>query len=127
MLRFLLICFGSAVGGGARYLLSGWALQAFGTTFPYGTLVVNVVGSFLIGIIMHVGLTTALISPTVRIILTTGVLGGFTTSSRFNYETMQYFQAGELFKGPVNIAVMVCSCVCPGYVGLLLARRLAGS
>ena len=58
MNKFLLICLGGAVGTGARYLVSGWTLAAFGSSFPYGTLTVNVIGSFLIGILMHFGLTT---------------------------------------------------------------------
>lgn len=126
-MKFLLICMAGAIGTGARYLISGWALTLFGTTFPYSTLTVNVMGSFLIGIIMHLGLTTELISPTTRVILTTGVLGGFTTYSGFNYETMQYLQEGEIFKGILNILAMVLSCLSAGFIGLILARRLVGS
>lgn len=127
MVQFLLICLGSAIGGGARYLLSGWTLVLFGTTFPYSTLTVNIVGSFLVGIIMHLGLTPELLSPTTRVFLTTGVLGGFTTYSSFNYETIQVLQDGGFIKGTLNILVMVLSCLVAGFLGLALARRLVGS
>ncbi|HET9315661.1 MAG TPA: CrcB family protein, partial [Vicinamibacteria bacterium] len=85
--RFLLVCLGGAVGTGARYLVSMAALRLLGAGFPYGTLTVNVLGSFLLGAIMHVGVTTTLLSPTARLVLATGVMGGFTTYSSFNYET----------------------------------------
>jgi fluoride exporter len=126
MTKFLSICLGGAVGTGARYLLSGWALSALGTSLPYGTLIVNVVGSFLIGIIMHFGLKTELLPPTLRIVLTTGVMGGFTTYSSFNYETIQYFQDGETVRGFTNILIMMASCLAAGFVGLFLAKRLLG-
>ncbi|MCA1611953.1 MAG: CrcB family protein, partial [Acidobacteria bacterium] len=75
-IRFLWICLGGAFGSGARYLLSGWTLAILGTTLPWGTLIVNVVGSFFLSAIMHAALTTNLIAPTLRLALTTGVMGG---------------------------------------------------
>lgn len=126
MTKFFLICLGSAFGGGARYLLSGWVLSLFGVAFPYSTIAVNVVGSFLIGIVMHLGLTTEIFSPTVRIVLATGVLGGFTTYSSFNYETLQYFQDGEIGRAVINVFIMVFGCLVAGLLGLGLAKRLIG-
>ena len=99
MNRFLWICLGGGIGTGARYLLSGWLLAAFGTAFPYGTLAVNLIGSFLLGAIMHVALTTNWIAPVLRVALTTGVMGGFTTYSTFNYETLQYLREEALGAG----------------------------
>src|SRR4029077_352228 len=87
MSRFLWICLGGAAGTGARYLLSGWLLRAAGPGFPWGALAVHVIGSFLLGLIMQVSLTTGLVPPTLRLALATGVIGGFTTYSTFNYET----------------------------------------
>lgn len=127
MSKFLLIVFGGAVGTGARYLVSGFMLRAFGTAFPYSTLTVNLVGSFLITIIMYVGLSSELISPTMRIVLTTGVMGGFTTYSSFSYETIQYFQDGEPLKGAANLLVMNCSCLIAAWMGLILAKRFLGN
>lgn len=126
MSKFLLICLGGALGTGARYLMCDWALARFGDSFPYGTLTVNIIGSFLMGIVMHLGLTTELFSPTTRFVLVTGVLGGFTTYSAFNYETLNYFQNGEPLKGMTNLFVMVGACFMSGLLGLALAKKLAG-
>jgi CrcB protein len=124
--RLLWICLGGAVGTGARYVVSGWALRAFGPSFPYGTLAVNLAGSFLIGAFMQVGLTTRTIPPTLRLALTTGVLGGFTTYSSFNYETVGYLQNGAWWYGFLNIAATVLGCLAAGLLGLAVGRWIAG-
>jgi CrcB protein len=120
--RFLWICLGGAVGTGARYAVSGWALRVLGPTFPYGTLTVNLVGSFLIGVLMQVGLTTRTIPPTLRLALTSGVLGGFTTYSSFNYETVRYLQDGAWLYGFLNITATVLGCLAAGFAGLAAGR-----
>lgn len=127
MVRFLWICLGGAVGTGARYLLSGWAARRFGTAFPYGTLAVNVVGSFLIGAVMHSALTTSQLSPDARVVIVIGVLGGFTTYSGFNYETLQYLRDGAWLFVVLNILVMVTACLAAGIAGLALARWMVGN
>jgi CrcB protein len=126
MSRFLWICLGGAVGTGARYLLSGWALKRFGTSFPYGTLVVNVFGCFLIGALMHLALSSPLISPTLRLVLVVGVMGGFTTYSSFNYETIHYLREGALLLGLLNVLIMVAACLAFGFAGLASGRWLLG-
>jgi CrcB protein len=127
MSRFLLICFGGALGTGARYLLSGFVLRSMGAGFPLGTLSVNVIGSFLLAVIMHVGLVTGALSPTTRLVLGTGVMGGFTTYSTFNYETMQYMQEGAFTLAALNVGVTFVACLAAGGLGLALGRWLAGS
>lgn len=127
MARFLWICLGGAAGTGARYLLSGWLLRAAGPGFPWGTLAVNVLGSFLLGLIMQVSLTTGLISPALRLALTTGVMGGFTTYSTFNYETLQYLQQNEWLAAFTNVAVTLLVCLAAGALGVLGGKLLAGS
>jgi CrcB protein len=127
VVRFLWICLGGAIGTGARYLLSGWVARRVGTFFPYGTLAVNLVGSFLIGAVMHVSLTTAQLSPDSRVVLVIGVLGGFTTYSGFNYETLQYFRDGAWLIGFANVLVMIGGCLAAGIAGLASARWLVGS
>jgi fluoride exporter len=126
MNRFFWVCVGGAAGTGARYLISGWALTALGTSFPWGTLAVNVIGSFLIGAIMHVSLTTQLISPMLRLALTTGVMGGFTTYSAFNYETLRYLQDGARLYALANVVLMLALCLAAGAAGLWAARLLVG-
>lgn len=127
MARFLFICLGGAAGTGARYLLSGWLLRLAGPSFPWGTLAVNVLGSFLLGAIMEVAVATDLLSPTLRLALTTGVMGGFTTYSTFNYETLQSFQQGDWLLGCANLAVTVVLCLAAGGLGIVAGRLLAGS
>ena len=124
--RLFWICVGGAVGSGARYLVSGWAAQALGTGFPYGTLVVNVTGSFALAGIMHVGLATELLSPTLRITLATGVLGGFTTYSTFSYETFRYLQEGAIWMASLNVVVTLVACLVGCVLGFTLARAAVG-
>jgi CrcB protein len=121
-MRFFWICLGGAVGTGARYLLSGWMLRLLGAAFPYGTLSVNVLGSFILGALMQLALTTSILSPTLRLALTTGAMGGFTTYSTFNYETVRYFKDGAVLFGVLNILVMVFACLLAGLLGLVVAR-----
>ena len=127
MARFLWICLGGAAGTGARYLLSGWLLRTAGPGFPWGTLAVNVLGSFLLGLIMQVSLTTGLIPPTLRLTLTTGVMGGFTTYSTFNYETLQYLRQNEWLAAFSNVAATLLVCLAAGILGVLGGKLLAGS
>jgi CrcB protein len=124
--RFLWICFGSAVGGGARYLLSGWTLKVLGASFPYGTLAVNVIGSFLLGALMLAGVETTMMPPNVRITLATGVLGGFTTQSTFSYETMKYLQDGAWGIAIGNVLVTVIGCLVACLLGWTGAKWLVG-
>ena len=126
--RFLWICLGGAFGTGARYLMSGWALAAFGVGFPWGTFAVNVIGSFFVGFIMQVGVATPLLSPTLRMALTTGVMGGFTTYSTFNYETIRYIQDGAWRLALGNVALTLAGVPRRGFRGRrprpLALRRL---
>src|SRR5947209_8543952 len=124
MARFCWICLGGAAGTGARYLMSGWLLRALGPGFPWGTLAVNVLGSFLLGLIMQVALATDLISPTLRLGLTTGVMGGFTTYSTFNYETLLYAQEGAWHLALLNVLGTVLVCFAAGALGMAGARWL---
>lgn len=127
MERFLWVCLGSGVGGGARYLVSGWALKALGASFPYGTLAVNVLGSFLIAVVMFAGVEAAAIPPTLRLALTTGVLGGFTTYSTFSYETMKALQDGAWGLAVGNVLVTVVGCLAACLLGWASARWLLGA
>lgn len=121
------ICLAGAVGTGARYLTSTFVQHALGDAFPHSTFVINVAGSFLVSVVMVVGLNTTVIPPMLRIVLTTGLLGGFTTYSSFNYETLQYFQNGEIGRGIIYMAGSVLTCLLAGIAGLWLARRMIGS
>lgn len=118
---------GSGVGGVARHAVSVWMGQAVGTAFPYGTITVNAVGSFCIALIMHVALSTTAISADMRLFLATGVMGGFTTYSTFNYEMLNRFQEGAWLLGSLNLLLTVMVCLVAGALGFLVARALVGT
>jgi fluoride exporter len=124
MLRFLWVCLGSAVGGGARYLLVGWVSKLLGSAFPYGTLAVNVIGSFLIGGLMYAGLEASRLSETTLVALTTGVMGGFTTYSAFSYQTLKSLQEGEWTVAVANVAVTFAGCLLACWLGWAGARSI---
>jgi CrcB protein len=84
------------------------------------------VGAFLIGLVMHVGLSSSLLSPTLRLFLTTGVMGGLTTYSAFNYETLALLREGSWELGLANVAVTVLGCLAAGVAGLAAGRALVG-
>jgi fluoride exporter len=95
--------------------------------FPYATLIVNVVGCFLIALVSELALSTTLISPTLRLTLTTGFMGGLTTYSSFNYETTALLRERAWTAGLANMGVTLFTCFAAGMLGLVLARRLVGS
>lgn len=124
--RLLWVSFGSAIGGALRYALQQLAVATLGTSFPYGTLAVNLIGSFGIALIMHLGLSPALVSLNLRLFLATGVMGGFTTYSAFNHETLMLLRDGPWELALVNAFVMLAGCLVAGIAGLALGRVLVG-
>ena len=125
-MRLLLICLGGALGTGARYLIGGLAARWLGPEFPYGTLFINVLGSFLIGFIQQVGLTTLAIPETTRLVLTIGVMGGFTTYSSFSYETISLIENGSWLGAAANIVLTTGLCLVVCVLGLGLGRVVVG-
>lgn len=89
------VALGSAAGGIGRYLLAGWAQRFADTTFPVGTLLVNIAGSFLLGFILRYSMDVASLSAETRALLTIGFCGGFTTFSTFSYEAIALVQEGQ--------------------------------
>ncbi len=122
MVRLAWVCVGGALGSGARYLVSGWVLRLMGASFPFGTLTVNVVGSFLLGAIMHVALSSDVMSPNARLALTTGAMGGFTTYSTFSYESLNLFREGAWALALLNIATTVVLCLLATAAGFAAGR-----
>jgi fluoride exporter len=126
MTRLLFICLAGALGTGTRYLVGLGAGRLLGTAFPFGTLIVNLVGCFLIAAVTHVALTTELISPTLRFTLTTGFMGGLTTYSSFNLETTQLLQGRAWYTAAVNFGATVGGCFVAGLLGVFVASRVWG-
>ena len=125
MARLLWVCLAGALGTGVRYLTGLAAGRLLGTTFPWGTLVVNLVGCFLMSIVAYAG-AKLVISPAMRLTLATGFMGGLTTYSAFNWETLEFWQQGAWGAGLVNVAATVLGCTAAGLLGLLVARVWLG-
>jgi fluoride exporter len=126
MERLLLVSAGGAVGTAARYLMSLALARALGPELPYGTFAVNVIGSFLLGVVMHAGLDTAAPTPAARLVLGTGVLGGFTTYSAFNQETLGFVQSGAWMTAALYVFATVVVCLAAGALGMAAGRGLGG-
>ena len=124
MTRFLLVCAGGAIGSGARYLTLPWAARFFGPGTAWGTLIVNVSGSFAIAFLMETAARPAGLSPELRLLLATGILGGFTTYSTFNHETTTFLRAGAWSLALVNVMATVLGCLIAGALGLAMARTM---
>lgn len=122
MLRLLLVCAGGALGSGARYLVSTWAARALGADFPRGTLVVNATGSFLLAVIFAI--PGSRIGPELRLFLGAGIMGGYTTYSSFNTETLALLDQGSAGLAVANLGVTVVGCLVAGLAGLALGRWL---
>ncbi|MGB4600624.1 MAG: fluoride efflux transporter CrcB [Trichlorobacter sp.] len=114
-----------AGGGLARYYLSGWVYGLLGRAFPYGTLVVNVIGAYCIGLIMELGLCSTMLSGSLRIGLTVGFLGGLTTFSTFSYETFKLLEDGQFIVAFTNVLASVAVCLLCTWLGIVTVRSLA--
>jgi CrcB protein len=123
VLRLLLVCGGGALGSGARYLVSTWAARALGADFPRGTLIVNATGSFVLAFVF--ALPGSKLGPDLRLFLGAGVMGGYTTYSSFNTETLALFDQGAVGLAIANLALTVLGCLVAGLAGLALGRVLA--
>jgi len=125
MQTILLIMLGAALGATARYFLAQWAAQRFGTSFPYGTLIINVTGSFLLGLVYTILLRTSLAhAPLLRAFLGIGLLGGYTTFSSFSYETSQLLLEGNLTGAVLNPLLSVLGGILVCVLGIALGNAL---
>ena len=112
-------------GGLTRYYLSGWVYSLLGRSFPYGTFAVNIIGAYLIGLIMELGLRSTVIPDTLRLGLTVGFLGGLTTFSTFSFETFSLLEDGQFIVAFTNILASVAVCLLFTWLGIITVRTLA--
>jgi CrcB protein len=100
--KIVLIAAGAVLGANARYWLGAWAAERWGAAFPYGTLLINVSGSLLIGWFMAFAAGRTLVDPRWRLLFVTGFLGAYTTFSTYSYESLSLFTRGQWLPGLVN-------------------------
>jgi CrcB protein len=120
----VLVALGGLVGSVARYWLSGVVQGFTGHGFPSGTLTVNVIGSSIIGLMMTLSLERGVLNADLRILLTTGFCGGFTTMSAFSYETLALLRDGERLLALGNIGATFVACLGAAWLGSVVARVL---
>ncbi|MDX1352912.1 MAG: fluoride efflux transporter CrcB [Thiomicrorhabdus sp.] len=117
------IAMGGALGAMSRFAMSHHVYQIFGREFAWGTLSVNLIGSFIMGLVAIILVDKVGVSTEWRAFIMVGFLGAFTTFSTFSYETMQYIEIGEMNKAILNIAVSVITCLVAVWLGMLTAKQ----
>jgi len=121
---FWAVAVGAAAGGVSRYYLSVAVQQRLGATFPWGTLLINVTGSLLLGFLMRYALATPGVSAEMRLLLTTGFCGGYTTFSTFSYETAMLLEDGQYERAAAYALASVIVALLATFCGFILAREL---
>ena len=124
MEKFLIISIGAVLGANARYWLGGWAAEKFGTTFPYGTLVINLTGSFILGLFITLITDRFLVDPNWRLLVAIGFLGSYTTFSSYTYESVNLILTGQPWLGLLDLFGSSFLGGLAAIAGVLLARAL---
>jgi CrcB protein len=120
-----LVAAGSALGGVLRFLMVPWAQRYAAEGFPGGTLVVNILGSLVIGLVLRLAGQEA-ISPETRVFLTVGVCGGFTTFSSFSAESVELMQSGQWARAGIYILASVALCLIATFAGWMAGGQVVG-
>ncbi|MFA6455440.1 MAG: fluoride efflux transporter CrcB [Bacteroidota bacterium] len=123
MEKYLFIGLGGFLGSIARYALSNAVYRTAGELFPYGTLTVNIIGCFVIGLLMTLFQERMAVQPNLRFFMIIGVLGGFTTFSSFSYETFALIKAGSFFDATVNSVASLIGCLLATWGGYLAGKN----
>lgn len=129
MSLYIWVTIGSGLGGLARFALSGWIAHRFGETFPWGTLLVNVIGCFIIGFFSTLTDPEGrfLVGSSARHFVMTGILGGFTTFSSFSLQTLKLAQEGDWLRAAGNVSASLVLCLVAVWLGHLSAAFLSRS
>ena len=124
MKDFLAISVAAVVGANLRYMISRLAAREFGLAFPYGTLAINIVGSFIVGLFVIWTTERVLVDPRWRLLVVIGFCGSFTTFSSYAFETMSYFEQGQWGLMLANIFSNNLLCLAGALAGMATARAL---
>ncbi len=122
--KILALGVGGFIGSNLRYWISSWVLERFGGYFPYGTLMVNAIGCFIIGFITIYGNEVVEISPLFKIFITTGLLGALTTFSTFAIESFEFIGKANYLFALLNIGLNICVGLLAVGLGLLTAKAI---
>ena len=123
MEKYLFIGLGGAAGSIARYILSRFVYHSAGESFPYGTLVVNIIGCLAIGFLMSFMQERLAINSNYRFFLVIGLLGGFTTFSSFSFETFELIRSGSVAASLVNIFYNIAGCLASTWCGYVIGKN----
>lgn len=115
---------GAVVGANARYFLGAWAAERFGTTFPYGTLIINLTGSLILGFFLALATERALIDPRYRLLIAVGFCGSYTTFSTYTYESITLMLSGSWTLGLLNLLGSTALGLGAVGLGILLGRSV---
>jgi CrcB protein len=122
-MRLLWVFAAGGLGSVLRYAIAVWSADRFGTAFPYGTLIVNISGCFLIAVAVQIA-AASWWDADWHVAVTAGLLGGFTTYSAFNEQTIQLINSGAAGAAAMNVAVTLIGGFAAGWLGLVVARQL---
>jgi CrcB protein len=122
MLKIVAVAVGGSLGAAARYLVSIWAADRFGAAFPYGTLIANVAGCFVIGAFMTLTTERIIVSPHWRLLVSVGFIGGLTTFSSLSYETLKLLEDAQAAMAFYNLLINVTAGFFATWLGISLAR-----
>ena len=124
MLKYVIVGIGGALGSILRFWLGNYIGSRMGTRFPYGTLVINVTGSFLVGLVLSLLTAKTNLSSSWRYLIPIGFIGGFTTFSSFEYETLRTFQDGQIGLGLLYVGISVCVGFVAVWGGVIAGRAM---
>ena len=123
MIQIISIAIGGALGALCRHGMTMGISSLIGRGFPYGTLVVNILGSFLMGAAYVIMVEEINVNPEWRVGITIGLLGAFTTFSTFSIETLNLLESGDAFKAGLNILLSISFCMLGCWLGMIIGRQ----